>query len=100
MIDGWDKMMNGDCNKKKNTLERIIHHAEKERKSCTHAFRVEIKKFKQGLIGLYIIVVVVIFIAEANKKKHVHAKDNKKKDFFCFKYINESVHARLQIYLF
>ena len=35
VIDGWDKMMNGDRNKRgerKKNQERIIHHAERKEK--------------------------------------------------------------------
>ena len=45
---------------------------EKKRESCRHAFRIEKKQhiFKQGLIDSFVVIV-----AEANKKKTVHAKD-------------------------
>jgi len=37
VIDGWDKMMNGDCNKKNKEYQgRIIHHAERKRKKAAH----------------------------------------------------------------
>jgi hypothetical protein len=73
VIDGWDKLMNGDCNKKKKAGEENFIML-KEKKKAVDMHPGLKKNFKQGLIDL---LFVVIIIAEANKKK-VHANDTKR----------------------